>query len=752
MNTSEPDGLSSLYQAVPPLQQQNAMVKQAHTPLREPLTKEEHFYLKNTLSKLNDSLHHLKAYVEVEEDSKGSFIVILPVDGSNSIDGWKDKVTMVRKEHFENMLKETILFPNKEAKADVQDLLYDLPVVVVERHKDSYVIVGSKEVVSRLCNKATEICSQHQITTIALQVSRKHVKFLCKFCCDEFEELGRREDIYDIQLNPDNETISVKASPNGHAKVKKVIEIIKITAEKKLKISHSAYKLLSSRQGAEKLNEIFGDMQSQIVYDFEQTQIPEGVEYNICFISKNAGFLKNIKKSVKKYMYEEKLMVSVAKIQVCSSKEWREFVSKLYDEQFVFVDTFEASSMIVITGEQLECNSAVEKVGKFLNEHTNIEKRVMVGQSEWFIINCHFLNELKGINDQAKKKHVKVNWPPSKSTESSLPVVICGELDVVDDIETMVNMLFKKVCKKASPIMGVPAVENVLDSLADKLRLLETDEKVKVEFILENADANETGSGIQVNKEVPQLLCAATSPSGSRVSVYTGDFAQNAPVGIIINFITSDPNTQVGFFGNLLESGGPEIVEDFQQKISQFVDLQPGVRFKTRYGQLKCSQLLHCVLFSWRDEAGIDEKEYFVEAALKDVVKAMTNWGSILVTPLTPAPLHYPVNVFVRLVMDAIIATDHNVQVTIYVEEPHHAKEFHSAFLSRNFQIHHNVQIESPSAIRTCKKTKPSVPATARTISSNLGNFITLLNGNLLEQQVCPYHVLVCTYIPVINM
>ncbi len=738
MNASETDGLSSLVQ-------QNPVAQQAYSPLREPLTKQEHSYVKNTLSKLSNSLQQLEAYVEVEENSNGIFIVISPLDGSSSIDGWMEKVSLARKEYFEDLSVETITFPNKAAKSDIQDLLYELPITVVEHHIDSYVIVGSREVVARMCKDANQICVQYQVTTVALEVSRKHVKFLLKFCNEKFQKLAGTDDVHNIFLNPDNETISVTANPNGHAEVKKLVELNDIAAEKTLPISPSAHKLLSSRRGAEKLIEIFGDLKALIVYDFEQTQISGDGQHNICFVSNSMEILKNVKKNVKKYVHEEKLVTSVAKIEVCSSKEWRDFVSKLCEEQFVFVTVLETSNTIIITGEQRACNSAMEQVHKFLNERTNVEKRVMVGQSEWFVIRYHFSDEVKGVNDQAKKNHVKVKWPTSDSAASSLPIVICGEHDTVESVETMVTMLIKNVCKKVSRIMGVPAVEHVLDSMADKVRLLESDEKVKVKIVFENVDSSKPESAVKVDGELPKLLCAGTSPSGSGVSVYTGDFAQNAPVGVVINFITSEPNPQVGYLSHFLESGGPKVVEDFQQKVSQFMDLQPGTIFKTCYGNLKCAKLLHCVLPSWKDRESTDNKEYFVEAALNDIIKTMAHCESVLIAPLTPTPLHYPVNVFVKLVMNAVTAT--NVQVVIYVEEPHHAREFQSAFISRNFQIHQKVHTESPLLAPTCKKDRPPATATAKTISSNLGSFITLVNGDLLEQQVCICTVRTCSYI-----
>ena len=710
-----------------------------HSPQRDPLTKEQHFYLKNSLPEFNDALQSLKACANIEKVGKDYFVVISPLEGSGSIDEWKDNVAAALKEHFEELSIETIDFPNKEAKSDIQDIIYDEmdSVLVVKRKPDSFVIAGSKEIITEICEKATEICLQYQVTIRAIELPRKRVKFLKKFYHHEFQKLVNKTSVHDIQLNTDDGLITVTANPPGHTEVDEVVEQKNTPEEKSLLLSQAAYKLLCSQKGANKLKEVFDISGPQIVYDMEQVQIPGDVQYYIRFLSKDVEVLKKVKKSVKLYVHEVAFRTSPAKIRLCSSKEWREFISTLSEEHFVSVTAQEDSSSIIVTGEKLACNDISERVQRFLEKHTNIEERVTVSQSEWFVINRNFFNEVKGINDQAKKKQVKIEWPKHNLKVSSLPIVISGEPGVVDDINVQVSMLLKKVCKKESRITGVPAVVHVLESMEDKLRLLESDERVRIKVTLENGDTNELEAAAQVEGELPRQVCAGTSPSGSRVSVYTGDFAQNVPVGVIVNFITSDPNTQVGCLKHLLESGGADAMEDFKRKVSQFMELKPGTVFRTRHGQLKCSQLVHCVLPSWKSAETEANKEYFLEEALYEVMKDTAHSGSILITPLTSAPLHYPVNTFVRLVMDAAThQTSSDLQVSVYVEELQHANEFQGAFQTRNYQIHQKVPLGSP--LLAAKKEKPTAPlaASVKTISSNLGNFITIVNGDLLQQQV----------------
>lgn len=737
MDTSEPDSPSSSNQDGQPSQQEE--VQEALSPQRYELSKGERYYLKNTLSELNTSLAPLKAFAEVEDSDLKCFVVISPIQGSASIDDWTDKVTTAQTEHFKDLSVETISFASKEAKADIQDLLYNHPVGLIERHKDRFVIAGSKDVVDRVCEEASEIGLQYCITTVELDCPQKHVKFLDKFYSEELKAYGK--DVHSIRFDPDAGTISVTANPNGHGEVKRKVVKLQNTAEEEiLNISSSAQKLLSSRRGAEKLDEILGVLHSQIVYDFEQTQIPDGMQCRICFLAKDKDVLKNIKENVKKYAIVMTIETSVAKIRVCSSEEWRDLISRLCEEHFISVTVVEASQTIIVTGEQLACDGIAEKVKKFLAKHINVEERMNVSNSEWFIIHHNFSKKLKAIQERAKEQVVQIKWPDNNCKDPSLPIVISGEPHLVDHIKEMVSALLRSVCSQKSRITNVPSVEHVLESMKDRLRLLETDEKVKIEINLENEN-NEAVIGTEGISS--RQVCGAVSPGGSHVSICTGDLTQNSQVGVIVNFISSNPNTQDGFLGHLLEFGGPEVTENFEQKVSDSMELKPGVKLTTCQGKLKCSQLVHYVLPPWNNSESAETKEYFVETTLKKVMNDASHWGSVLITPLTSAPFHYPLNVFVKLVLDAVVSLSMSVQVVVYVEEIAHANEFQSAFLTRDCHVHQKIPLEAPlTAAKTDGPTPATIPVAAAVTPraktlSNPGSFITLVNGDLLKQQVC---------------
>ena len=745
MDINEPNSSSSQDDS----SSQPEEVQEVLNPQRKPLTKREHYYIKNTLSQLNNSLAALKAHSKIEKSELEHFVVISPLEGSASIDSWTEKVIAVQTEHFENLCVETINFPSKEAKADIHDLLYNHPAIeLVERSKQSFVIAGSKGAVAKVCEEANEICLQYAVTTDELDLSKKHIKFLFKFYHKACKKIVDGKSVHDIQLNLDAGTISITANPNGQKEAKiKIAEFQSAAEEIKLNISSSAHKLLSSQRGIKKLTEIFDILHQQIVYDFEQTQIPDGVQYHICFLSKNKEVLKNVMENVAKYAIVMTHKTTDAKIRVCSSKEWRDLIAEICEEHFVSVFVDEALQTIIVTGEQLVCNDIVEKVKKFLAKHTNVEERMTVNQSEWFVLKENFSNQMKGINDIARENGVQIEWPKPNCKDSLLPIVISGEPDFVDNIKGIVCTLLQSICKRESRITNVPSVETVLESMEDKLCVFETVDKVKVEIKLEN----------EINLEIESVaktrqVCVAVSsgPGGSHVSICTGDLTQNAPVGVIVNFILSTPNTQDGFLSHLLESGGPEAMKDFKQQVSDSMELKPGVKLVTVHGLLKCSQLVHYVLPSWKDGSENDDaKKYFVEKSLIEVLTSFARLGSILITPLTLAPFHYPLNTFVKLVLDAVESLSINVQVVVYVEEIGHSDEFQSAFITRNFHVLQKISLDSQGTSDLATTTAATLKA--KNIS-NLNSFITLVNGDLLEQQVCAYRAIILCWLAMLKV
>ena len=702
---------------------------------REQLNKEQSFYLQHSIANLNETLKPLKAVAEIEESGTSKWLNIKPLEGSSEVADWEKAVTEVQKEHLTGLCVETIAFP-KEAKGDVLSHVmtametHPTSIQIVTRANETITIAGRRDIIDNVREEVTEISLTHQITTVSISLPRKNVKFLKMFCEREFTKL--QPAVVDFKFIPEENIISVTANPNGHGIVLAMIEEqTKTIQEKDLRITFAAYKLLSTTRGAKKLTEVLGVTASQLVCDLEEGPTPDGTPgYFVCLLSRNAELCKKTRKSLKLYIHEETFETSKAKIRVCSSKEWRDLIEKLTGEYFVMITAREEPATITVTGEKIICADIAAKIRKFLEKHTNVEERITLSKNEWRVVSTNFVSEIEGVKQQAKGKNVKVVWPKETSVESTLPILIQGEPDFVDDIKVQVEMLTTKVCKKVSRVAGVPAIVQVLDSMEDRISTIENRFKAAIEVCLEKGD---NGGAAEATGELPRKVCSATSPNGVRVSIYTGDITHHQHVGVIVNFVTPDPDPQVGNLKFLLEAGGGEALNDFTTKASQFMRLSPAENFKTKQGQLKCSQLLHCVLPPWNSSESDETKIYFLEETLKKATQSASVHGSILITPLTATPFHYPINVFVRQVMEVLTTGHATSDLHIYVEAIRHAKEFEEMLLAKKFQVHTTVPLSSP--MLGCKQNHQAA-AQAKTISSPISSFITLVNGDLLQQQV----------------
>jgi len=277
--------------------------------------------------------------------------------------------------------------------------------------------------------------------------------------------------------------------------------------------------------------------------------------------------------------------------------------------------------------------------------------------------------------------------------------------------------------------------------MEDRLKVLETNRKVVIEVDVESGENGGMGS-TQPTGELPQKVCGATAPDATRVSVFTGDFTQQQHVGTIINFITPNPDVQQGHLKLLIEVGGAEVQSDFQEKISQFMGLNPPQVFKSRHGQLKCMQLLHCVIPAW--SGGNHKEALYLEESLKLAVNGAAKHSSLLIAPITSTPFKYPPDVFASKVTEVLASNpmstySTDVQIMIHIDDLSHANYFEECLKARNYQIHTTAPHHGPKALTA---SRPDVRTTsAKAISSSIGSFIKVTKGDMLQQQVMIVHV-----------
>ncbi len=703
-----------------PIDTQPAAPKFNWSTQREKLSTGRYNFAKRGLDGLNQTLQQAKAKATLED---GHTLCITPLEDASEVSNWEDNVKELREEYFADYFEDVIQIA-KEAKADVLSYVFSEDMrpsgVDVSLQGERLSVCGGRNQVQKVLDEINEMMLAAQISTEDISYPRKHIRFLVKFCSEKMKNT-----VPAVQYEPlmDERIIRVTANPMGLTAFKAVIEEqLKLVQEATADLSLGLYQLLSSPRGEAKIAEVAGIEMPKIVYDFEETQD----DYVLCILSHD-DTCRSVRKQLNPYMQSKEIEINQQKIRACTDHKWRELDHNLTAEHFVVISVHPGMSQIVVEGEAIVLDDIIKQIEKFLRDHTSVEEQVKMGDYLWNVVNSNFTQEINAIDSDAKSRHVAIIWPKSGSRQYA--IIIRGEPKDVDDFKVQVQMLGMKVCHKEAKISKVPALVHVLGSMDDRINVLRTRHKVSIELQFEKG----TDDDSQATGELPRKLCNATANSGSRVNVYMGDFTQNQPVTAILNFVSLDPHINIGTLKLLASAAGQEMQDDFKQKVAHMLVHNPGVVFQTKPGQLKCSQLFHCFLPPW-DPSASAAGERYLEGGLKDFLRSVAPNSSVLITPFTSKPLEYPVEVFSEKLLE--VCSNQDVQVTVYVDEIEQARVFDELLTDKKFIVHTHVsvgQVPKPAA----SLRSPSFSLTsARAISNPIKSFISLIQGDMLKQQV----------------
>lgn len=704
-----------------PIDTQPATPKFNWSTHRERLSSGRYSFARRGLDKLNQTLQQAKAKATLED---GHTICITPLEGASEVSNWEDNVKELREEHFADYFEDVIHIA-KEAKAEV------LSYVFAEDRRPSDVdvslqgerlsVCGSRDQVQKLVDEINEMMLAAQVSTEEISYPRKHIRFLVKFCSDSLNNI-----VPAVHYEPliDEGVIRVTTNPMGIAAFKAAIEEqLKLVHEATIDISLDLYQLLSSTRGEAKIAEVVGIEMPKIVYDFEEAQ----TDYILCILSRDKGSGISARKQLGPYTQSKGVEVNQQKIRACTDQKWRELVHNLTTEHFVTISVHRQRSQIVVEGEAIVLDDITKQIEKFLRDHTSVEEQVKMDANVWNVVSLNFTNEINALDSDAKSKHVAIIWPKSGSRQDA--IVIRGEPKDVDDFKVRVQMLGMKVCEKVAKISKVPALIHVLGSMDDRINVLRTQHKASIELQFEKGKDDDS----QATGELPRKLCNATATCGSRINVYMGDFTQNQPVTAILNFVSLDPQINVGTLKLLASAAGQEMQDDFKEKVAHVMVHNPGLVFQTKHGQLKCSQLLHCFLPPW-DQSASATGERYLEDGLKGFLRSVGPNSSVLITPFTSKPLEYPVEVFSEKLIE--VCCNQDVQVTVYVEEIEQARVFDELLTDKKFIVHTHVSVGQVPKRSASLRSPISSLSSARSISNPIKSFISLTQGDMLKQQV----------------
>ena len=701
-------------------------------PLKRKISPEKQHYLFNTLSKLNTELKGAKAHASIEEDrSDGASMIIKPEQGASELTDWEDKVGGILSDHLASFKDSKSTVP-AEAKGEVleyaMNLRNDHPELYVKPEGDTLVLAGSKELVDEVLERVSEICETFQVVNTSFTLPSKHIKYLMQFCKRDLDTLAGVE----YTADSENQVIEVRANPRNVKVFQDLIgEKIRLIQEKSMMLSVDAHVLLNSSHGKERIATTIGTNISSLIYDFEVTSTGA---HQLCVLSPTDELCQRAIDTLTPCVQQKEIPVPQTKVKVCNTPEWKQLEKKLKGEFFIQISV--KTESIVITGESIAVAGVATKISEFIQEQTSVRDHVVCQTSEWRVIRENKFKELTAVKDRAKKMNVDIEFPESKVDTDTVKILIWGDHTAVYDVKVQIEMLGSSVQEKVTRISRVPGLIQILKSLEDKLRVLEQTHKVVIEVDIESEDNGTTESAKSVG-ESSMKVCIATAPDGSKVTVFTGDFTQNL-AGTLVNFVTPDRNYSQGNVMALINAGGRVVQDDLHSKMSQFLVLNPGQTFKSSQGQLKCTQLLHCIVPPW---VGGDKNEsYFLEEALKHAFRSCTQYGTLLITPVTTQPFSYPVNVFAEKFID-VVSNSYDVQVMVFAENVSHAKAFEESLKAKNFQI--LSQRGSSSSAVTPQTGKPDAATasviSAKAISGQISSFIFLSQGDMFQQAVSSF-------------
>lgn len=713
---------TSVMQPLPP----PAAPKFEWDPATTPIGVTKSDWAQSNLSELNDALAPLKACGSVEEDHSGTpSLKVEPLAGSEEMSDWNNQIKIVVHCFLSNFEEATELLPkygreellNCAESAAGGNLLFQVD-------EDVLTLAGKKDTVAEVMGLIRmKIAKLKAVISEDKPYPIRQVKYLKKFSEQMLNNIN--PPVVQFHLRVNLALVTVKGSEEGRTVFWKAIddELCQVQ-EKDIVLEPEKFKLLESKRGADTIEAAVGLKMADIVYSLEETP----TSHVLCILCPSRvpkDVLKAIKESLKK-LVESKGMhfADPTKFRFCSDRKWKEMVDSMQTDMFVRIAVDDSTHSVIVTGERTVVEAVSTKLRGFLLEQTSVEEQLSIDVQHWNVMKSisGLGQELAAIKSAVHSEDVKIDWPQEKiiGLRNSINIVIKGDPTQVDKVKGDLEALEKKVCHTEEKLSNIPAAIQVVNSMEDKIRVLESQygASIDVSVTCDDLESGRVHSGSA--DLVASKLCSATCRNEVRVSVYEGDFTKHNPVDVVIIFIP--PNLSRQSDSNLcllFAAGGADLRSDFNRRISQLFKQSAGDLFTCLPGKLQCSQLWCCFIPTWA--ANTKNEEFYLQECLRKALSKTRGYNTILFAPISSTPLNFPAKVFAENLISSIACTptiSSDLTVAVYVSEASHGREF-------------TTQFEANS----CRVSYSFVPA-AKAISSSIGSFITLTKGSLLDQQV----------------
>ncbi len=697
---------------------------------------QEHF-LYHTLPQLNKELEGSNAKALIEKESGTTYLSIKPLPQAGELHDWEDEVTSKVSGHFTDFVRKECRLP-EEARANVfeytTNISHNHPELYIEPSGDRVIVAGNAWLVEQVASKVTDISQAAEVVSTNIELPPKEIKYLMKFCNRDMQS------VYQVNYacHPEEGFIAVRANPMALQAFQDLLDQkVSDCVEETLRLSSEAYRLLSSGKGRGKIADAIPRI-SGLVYEFEQLPSADGIiEYQLCFLSQDRKLVRDAVKRIESYTAQKALQLSKEELNVCESADpgWLQCKEKLTSDFFVQITV--SSDSVIVTGESIAVEgqrSVLTQIQQFLVDKVSVEDRFHYELSDWRVIKGSSKHKLDAVKQQAKDRKVQLIFPKVTSAGKAM-FTLKGKPASVLDIKTQLGALKADIQVKVEKIYDVPGLLGVLNSLEDRFLVLEQKHNAVIEVDVESGEngASPTTTAQAVGERPMKVLTATSDHFTTELTIFTGNFTQLPPsAGTIVNFLSPDPNFKVGNLKTIIDAGGSEIQMEIHSRLSQSYHLRYAQVFRTKQGQLNCSQLMHTIIPLWKDgnqnEAGVFDE------ALSMVLRGSAQFGSVVIVPATTCPFNYPVNVFAEKVVEVVAAS--SAEVLVFIDDPSHANEFEKCLQAKEFQVVRETR-RPPSVSRPHAASVAAPLTSGRSITSYLSTFITVIKGSLLDEQVC---------------
>ena len=690
----------------------------------------EILWLRATMNELNSWLSSYMARCSVnKKDPSGSQeVIISPLPHAESVNDWELEVKKVMEEYlscyFETKFKFSMnhidIVRFLQQSADNINCLWKIEDEVV-------ILYGLKSEVNRVYSDLNFFVEEVQVEEETKQFSRRHVTYVSLQCRRQL----KIDAIEQMELCKSTGEVFVKGTASGRQKFWEVIEQEgKNVIEKKVQLSLELSNFLQTGKGIKKIEELMGVFITTVVYCLEKDDDGVCCIYFLCNTAVGEKSLKHIKRTFKSYLAFDSIPVESSKIRFCLDVNWSKNVDNLKEQHFVCIVLDQASNMIKIAGERMAVANIRTILEEYLLDISSIEEHLVIDYYKWRVIDNDLKHKVDAIvNDFGK--NIKIIPPKNLSTMNDKPVTITiqGDPNAVDDAKVRLQLLEKEVFHLQEKLSNIPAAHRLLSKMEDRINVIEHNHNAYIDIkIVAEDDVTSNSNASNTRSHHPTKIGGAILSNEVRVFLYSDNFTKHPNVHTIINFVKCQPANSDFNLKRLFETKyGDSLQMEFYNKIKKAVHLRSGSLLKMdSVDGLDCTNLFYAFIPCWA--GGKENEEYYLEQCLLTIQSHVDYSSTILLTSVCTEPLLYPSSAFAKQVMSCFSSSSYShydITVAVYLNDASDATEFNQLFDNPKFGCRSITRLPQSQSKETGK-----------IISNPINTFITLTQGNLLDQQV----------------